>query len=209
MHKTDLELKKYEYKISASVNELDYNVRERFKAIAYVSDQIAELSRRYEQEAKIIEYNAQQADKPLYKMRALIIAGKNVESSDITISEFDKRFEEINDEVYDSIKISEFTNISDLANHKGIPEFWLKAMKNSHVLGTQITKNEENLLKHLVDIEHISVENSNDFILRFHFASNDYIQNSSITKRYIMNNSVGASKSSMNVKNDIFNQIFS
>ena len=129
MYKQDLELQKYEYKISATVNELDSEVRDRFKAMAYVSDKIAELSKLYEQEAKKIEFDARQIDKPLYKLRALILQGKNIDSADITTSEFDRRYSEIRDEVYDGIKINEFTNIKDLAHWKGVPEFWLNALK--------------------------------------------------------------------------------
>ena len=116
MYKQDLELQKYEYKISATVNELDGEVRDRFKAMAYVSDKIAELSKLYELEAKKIEFEARQIDKPLYKLRALILQGKNIDSADITTSEFDRRYYEIRDEVYDGIKINEFTNIKDLAH---------------------------------------------------------------------------------------------
>ena len=200
MKKTDLDLKKYEYRISATVNEIDESVRNRFKALAYISDKLAELSKQYEEDARLIEYNADQTDKPLYKIRSLIIEGKEFESPDITTDEFDKRYEEIKDETYESIKIKESKHVESLADQKGIPGFWLNAMKNNRILGVQIEKKDEKLLKHLIDIEHIAIENSNDFMLKFYFTPNDYIQNTVITKRYIMYSSNANDEGRKNIK---------
>lgn len=200
MKKTDLDLKKYEYRISATVNEIDESVRDRFKALAYISDKLAELSKQYEEEARQIEYMADQVDKPLFKIRSIIIEGKQFDSNDITTSEFDKRYEEIKDETYESIKIKEFKPVENLADQKGIPGFWLTAMKNNRILGVQIEKKDEKLLKHLIDIEHIAIENSNDFMLKFYFTPNDYIQNTVITKRYIMHSSNANDEGRKNIK---------
>lgn len=200
MKKTDLDLKKYEYRISATVNDIDEAVRDRFKALAYVSDKLAELSNQYEEEARQIEFMADQIDKPLFKIRTMIIEGKPFESNDITTSEFDRRLEEIKDETYESIKIKEFKPVENLADQKGIPGFWLTAMKNNRILGVQVEKKDEKLLKHLTDIEHIAIENSNDFILKFYFTPNDFIQNTVITKRYIMHSSNANDEGRKNIK---------
>lgn len=186
MKKTEKEIKKYEMKISNTVNSLDENVRDRFKALAYLSDQLAELSKKYEEEAKQIEFEADQADKPLYQLRSMIIQGQDIDADDITTDEFDKRLEEIKNEEYDQITVKEYKNVINLVEHKGIPGFWLTAMKFNPVLGMQIVKKDEKLLKDLYDIEYIKQEGSNDFILKFHFHPNDYMQNTVITKRYIM-----------------------
>lgn len=186
MKKTEKEIKKYEMKISNTINSMDENVRDRFKAMAYLSDQLAELSKKYEEEAKQIEFEADQADKPLYQLRSMIIQGQDIDTDDITTDEFDKRLEEIKDEEYDKITVKEYKSVINLVEHKGIPGFWLTAMKFNPVLGVQIEKKDEKLLKDLYDIEYIKQESSNDFILKFHFHANDYMQNTVITKRYIM-----------------------
>lgn len=200
MKKSEKELKKYEYKICATVNDIDEKVRERFKALAHVSDQLAELSKKYEEEARQIEYEADQVDQPLFKLRALIVEGKDFESTEITTDEFDKRYEELKDETYDKIKIKDYKHVENLADKKGIPGFWMTAMKNNKILGSQITKNDEKLLRYLVNIEHIAVENSNDFILKFYFVPNEYIQNTVITKRYLMHDSSASEEDHGNIK---------
>lgn len=189
MKKADKDLKKYELKIANTVSEMDEGVKDRFKALAHISNQLADISKQYDEEIKQIEYEAEQADKPLYQIRSLILQGKDFDDNEITTEMYDKRDAEIKDEDYEKIKIKEFKNIKHLENQPGIPAFWLHAMKNNKMLQVQIEKRDEKLLSHLIDIEYINVENSDDFILKFHFTPNDFIENTVITKRYIMEDS--------------------
>jgi len=187
MKKTDTEVQKYEMKISATVNGIEQNARERFKALAHVSDQLADLSKLYEEEAKKIEYEAEIADKPLYQMRSLVIQGKELSTdSGVTIDEFNKRLEELKNDKYDKIEIDSDKNVMTATDDPGIPGFWLHAIKNDTMTGVMIEKKDEELLSKLYDIEHIKQESSNDFVLKFHFYPNEYMQNTVITKRYIM-----------------------
>lgn len=186
MKKSEKELKQYEMRICATVNEMEENVRDRFKALAHISDQLADLSKKYEEEAKQIEFEAEQANRPLYQLRTKIIKGEDFDTEEIKTSEFDQRLEEIQDENYEKIQIKEFKEVAHLVDQTGIPGFWYNAMKHNNVLGTQIEKVDEPLLRQLYDIEYIKQEDSSDFILKFHFHPNDYMQNTVLTKRYIM-----------------------
>lgn len=186
MKKSDKDLKNYELKICNTVAGIDENVRNRFKALAHISDKLADLSKLYEEECKKIEFEAEQIDKPLHVLRARVIQGEAIDGADHMVAEFDKRLEEIMDEDFHKIKIKEHKNVENLADKKGIPGFWLNAMKNNSMIGPMIEKKDEKLLMDLIDIESIPQKDSNDFILKFHFNTNDYMQNTVITKRYIM-----------------------
>lgn len=59
-------------------------------------------------------------------------------------------------------------------------------MKNSSIIGNLILKKDVNLIKELIEIEYIPQEGKPDFILKFHFKANDYMTNTVLTKRYIM-----------------------
>ncbi|KAI7575223.1 nucleosome assembly protein-like protein, partial [Hortaea werneckii] len=68
------------------------------------------------------------------------------------------------------------------ANMKGIPEFWLSAMKNSSLAET-ITDRDEEALKHLTDIRMEYLDRPG-FRLIFEFAENDFFTNKQLTKTY-------------------------
>jgi len=57
--------------------------------------------------------------------------------------------------------------------------YWLNALKNHKKLKYYITKNDENILKHLIKIEYKTF-NSDDFCLNFHFSPNEYLETSII-----------------------------
>ena len=69
---------------------------------------------------------------------------------------------------------------------KNTPEFWLKAIRNNTVISEMIFDQDYDLLKHLIDVRHISEENSDNFILEFHFSENSIMHNEVLTKKYIM-----------------------
>ncbi|KAH9322022.1 hypothetical protein KI387_016661, partial [Taxus chinensis] len=72
---------------------------------------------------------------------------------------------------------------------KGVPEFWLTAMKNNEILAIQITERDEGALKFLKEIQCSRLESDKDekgFKLEFFFNENLYFKNSVLTKIYYM-----------------------
>lgn len=69
---------------------------------------------------------------------------------------------------------------------KESPQFWLKTLKNNPMLSTMIFEQDEELLKHLINIKHISEPNSDNFTLEFFFSENNFIENTILTKKYFM-----------------------
>lgn len=66
---------------------------------------------------------------------------------------------------------------------KGIPEFWLSAMKNSISLAELITARDEEALRSLTDIRMEYLDRPG-FKLVFEFAPNDFLSNKTISKTY-------------------------
>jgi len=117
---------------------------------------------------------------PLYQKRAQIVngvaepteeevaAGKAQDDDEEEESKSDARAE-------DKIEAKE-----DL---KGVPEFWLSAMKNHYPLAETITDRDEAALKFLTDIRMTYLDRPG-FKLIFEFAENEFFTNKEITKTY-------------------------
>ncbi|KAF8096610.1 hypothetical protein N665_0305s0032 [Sinapis alba] len=85
---------------------------------------------------------------------------------------FDKRYEIVN-------------GVVEAESEKGVPNFWLIAMKTNEMLANEITERDEGALKYLIDIRYCRVENnSRNFKLEFLFDPNPYFKNSVLSKTY-------------------------
>ncbi|KAE8703476.1 Detected protein of confused Function [Hibiscus syriacus] len=69
---------------------------------------------------------------------------------------------------------------------KGVPDFWLIAIKNNEVRADKITERDEGAVKYLKDIKWFRVEEPKGFKLEFYFDTNPYFKNSVLTKTYHM-----------------------
>jgi len=68
----------------------------------------------------------------------------------------------------------------------GIPEFWLQVLKNSDVVSELIKEQDEDVLKHLIDVR-ITMQNESEqkgFTIEFEFTPNEYFTNTILTKTY-------------------------
>ena len=116
---------------------------------------------------------------PLYEKRARIVNGQAEPSEqEVEAGEADEEKDEDEDQVE---KPAETTDAST-ADMKGIPEFWLSAMKNSSLAET-ITDRDEEALKWLTDIRMEYLDRPG-FRLIFEFAENEFFTNKVITKTY-------------------------
>nr|XP_011458867.1 PREDICTED: nucleosome assembly protein 1;1-like [Fragaria vesca subsp. vesca] len=68
---------------------------------------------------------------------------------------------------------------------RGVPNFWLYALKGHDLLAAQITVQDEEALKHLTDIKWSRIQKG--FILEFHFNTNPFFENPVLAKTYHMN----------------------
>ncbi|KAH9739974.1 nucleosome assembly protein 1 [Citrus sinensis] len=72
------------------------------------------------------------------------------------------------------------------SKEKGVPNFWLTAMKNNSLLAQEITKADEEALKYLIDIKSSRLVCCPEFKLEFFFGPNPYFKNYVLAKKFIM-----------------------
>ncbi|KAK9142380.1 hypothetical protein Syun_011780 [Stephania yunnanensis] len=146
---------------------LSPNVRKRVEFLREIQSQHDELEAKFFEERAALEAKYQKMYEPLYAKRFEIVNGV-VEVEGVT-SETPMEQGEDKD-----------------AEEKGVPDFWLTAMKTNEVLVEEISERDEGALKYLKDIKWCRIDNPKGFKLEFFFDPNPYFKNSVLTKTYHM-----------------------
>eukprot|EP01065_Artemidia_motanka_P015422 TRINITY_DN1924_c0_g5_i1.p1 TRINITY_DN1924_c0_g5~~TRINITY_DN1924_c0_g5_i1.p1 ORF type:complete len:398 (+),score=231.52 TRINITY_DN1924_c0_g5_i1:83-1195(+) len=128
--------------------------------------------------------------KPLIAKRAALVKGESVPTEEIVkagLAFMAKKAEDSDDEdAADEEKPDVDTSAAAEADaKKGVPDFWLTVMQNCADIAESLEEHDTPLLKSLVDVECEELSPAGDhFILKFHFAPNDYFTNAVLTKEY-------------------------
>eukprot|EP00268_Persea_americana_P066645 TRINITY_DN90_c0_g2_i2.p1 TRINITY_DN90_c0_g2~~TRINITY_DN90_c0_g2_i2.p1 ORF type:complete len:386 (+),score=128.07 TRINITY_DN90_c0_g2_i2:194-1351(+) len=147
---------------------LSPKVRKRVEVLRQIQSQHDELEAKFFEERAALEARYQKLYEPLYSKRYEIVnavvevEGVTNEAAEETATE-DKTTEE-----------------------KGVPDFWLTAMKTNEVLADEISERDEGALKYLKDIKWCRIDDPKGFKLDFFFDPNPYFKNSVLTKTYHM-----------------------
>lgn len=155
-------------KHSDVLENLPPNVRKRVDVLRGIQSEHDELEAKFFEERATLEAKYQKLYSPLYAKRYEIVNG-TVKVEGATTDGEPTNQEEGKD-----------------AGEKGVPDFWLTAMKNNEVLSEEISDHDEAALKFLKDIKWSRVDNPKGFQLTFHFDTNPYFKNSILTKMYYM-----------------------
>ncbi|WVZ18867.1 hypothetical protein V8G54_006189 [Vigna mungo] len=143
---------------------LSPNVRKRVESLREIQGKHDELEAEFFKEREALEAKYQKLYQPFYTKRYEIVNGvTEVEGAAV-----------------------ETTDGSEEDNEKGVPSFWLNAMKNNDVLAEEISERDEAALKFLKDIKWIRIDNPKGFKLEFFFDTNPFFSNSVLTKTYHM-----------------------
>ena len=168
---------------SGYVESLPAPVRRRVAGLKGVQKDHSKLEAEFQEEVLELEKKYFAKFTPLYQKRAKIINGTSEPSEEeIKAGEED---DEEQDEAEPAEKVEDTT--SDV---KGIPEFWLSAMKNQISLAEMITDRDEAALKDLTDVR-MEYLDKPGFRLIFEFAENEFFTNKAITKTYFYQNESG------------------
>ncbi|KAH0448878.1 hypothetical protein IEQ34_022678 [Dendrobium chrysotoxum] len=147
---------------------LSPKVKKRVEVLRGIQVQHDELESKFHEERAALEAKYQKLYEPLYTKRYEIVNG----------------LVEVEGVVDES---AEDTATEDKANEgKGVPDFWLTAMKTNEVLSEEIHERDEDALKHLKDIKWSKLDDPKGFKLEFFFNPNPYFKNSVLTKTYHM-----------------------
>ncbi|KAL2229105.1 UNVERIFIED_CONTAM: Nucleosome assembly protein [Sesamum indicum] len=130
-----------------------------------LNSQHDDLEAKFFEERAALEAKYQKLYQPLYTKRHEIVTGVV--------------------EVEGAINDTEATDQAD-GDEKGVPDFWLTAMKNNEVLAEEISERDEGALKFLNDIKWSRIDNPKGFKLEFFFDANPFFKNSVLTKTYHM-----------------------
>ncbi|PBP20542.1 nucleosome assembly protein [Diplocarpon rosae] len=165
---------------SGYVESLPAPVRRRVAGLKGVQKEHSKLEAEFQEEVLELEKKYFAKFTPLYQKRATIING----SAEPTEAEI-QAGEEDDEEADEPVEKSE-----DTSDVKGIPEFWLSAMKNQVSLAEMITDRDEAALKDLTDVR-MEYLDKPGFRLIFEFAENEFFSNKLITKTYFYQNESG------------------
>ncbi|XP_073149490.1 nucleosome assembly protein 1;2-like isoform X2 [Henckelia pumila] len=154
-------------KHSDVLENLSPSVRKRVDELREIQTQHDAFEAKFLEERAALEAKYQKLYQPLYVKRYEIVNGV-VEVGGGTID-------------------TEPTKYADKAGEeKGIPDFWLTAMKNNEVLVEEISERDEGALKFLQDIKWSRVDNPKGFKIEFYFDTNPFFKNSVLMKTYHM-----------------------
>ncbi|EME82327.1 uncharacterized protein MYCFIDRAFT_59494 [Pseudocercospora fijiensis CIRAD86] len=165
-------------KSSGYVESLPAPVRKRVAGLKGVQKEHSKLEAQFQEEVLELEKRFFAKFTPLYEKRAKIVNGE-LEPTEAEIEAGEEDEEE--DEEAVAVK-SETDAATSGADEKGIPEFWLSAMKNSSLAET-ITLRDEEALKFLTDIRMEYLDRPG-FRLIFEFAENPFFTNKTLSKTY-------------------------
>ncbi|OIT21412.1 PREDICTED: nucleosome assembly protein 1;2 [Nicotiana attenuata] len=155
-------------KHSNVLESLSPNVRKRVEVLREIQTEHDELEAKFFEERAALEAKYQKLYQPLYTKRFEIVNGVvEVDGATAEAAAADKQEDE------DAVE-------------KGVPDFWLTAMKNNEVLAEEITERDEEALKFLRDIKWSRIDDPKGFKLDFFFETNPYFKNSVLTKTYHM-----------------------
>ncbi|KAK8936373.1 hypothetical protein KSP39_PZI013710 [Platanthera zijinensis] len=146
---------------------LSPTVRKRVEVLRKIQVEHDEFEAKFHEERAALEAKYQKLYEPLYIKRYEIVNGL-VEAEGVA----DDSAGNVDD---------------DKANEgKGVPEFWLTAMKTNEVLSVEIHERDEDALKYLKDIKWSKLDDPKGFKLEFFFNPNPFFKNSVLTKTYHM-----------------------
>jgi len=166
---------------SGYVESLPGPVRKRVAGLKGVQKEHSKLEAEFQEEVLQLEKRFFAKFTPLYEKRAKIVNGQaEPTEAEITAGEEDE--EEDEDAEGDKAEADKKAESESTAAAKGIPEFWLSAMKNSSLQET-ITDRDEDALKTLTDIRMEYLDRPG-FRLIFQFADNEFFSNKTLSKTY-------------------------
>ncbi|KAF2795295.1 NAP-domain-containing protein [Melanomma pulvis-pyrius CBS 109.77] len=162
---------------SGYIESLPVSVRRRVAGLKGVQKDHSKLEAEFQEEVLQLEKKYFAKFTPLYQARAKIVNGASEPTEEQV------KVGETKDEDDDDEAPEEELNTDEGKDVKGIPEFWLSAMKNQISLAEMITDRDEPALKQLTDIRMEYLDRPG-FRLIFEFDENEYFTNKTITKTY-------------------------
>lgn len=137
-------------------------VQDRFKVLHMLSDRRSKLNDEFNDAIAKLEQKILEKKKPFLQKRKDIIAG-DLEVFDDLIPRFDETHAELEKKVAAIVKPEGDaetqeeektpTDVSYLKGKKGVPDFWVRAMKQNRLIWDQVREKDEPIMENLIHIE--------------------------------------------------------
>ncbi|XP_024012356.1 nucleosome assembly protein 1;3 isoform X2 [Eutrema salsugineum] len=149
------------------LENLTPKIRRRVEVLREIQGKHDEIEAKFREERAALEAKYQKLYQPLYTKRYDIVNGTTEVEGVPEDAKMDQGEEKA-------------------AEEKGVPSFWLTALKNNDVISEEITERDEGALMYLKDIKWCKIEEPKGFKLEFFFDQNPYFKNTLLTKAYHM-----------------------
>ena len=167
----DADEKEIEQKMIKTVLSMPKEVQDRFKVLHMLSDKRSKLNDEFNEACKKVEMKIAEKKKPFMDQRKKIISGEMSEFGELI-----PRFEEVHKDLEKRVAAivtppdekkeddkdepeKTPTDVSYLKGQKGIPDFWVRAMKSNRLIWDQVKEKDESLIEKLKHVETIQSEN--------------------------------------------------
>lgn len=169
----------YEEKFQEALKDVKSNsLKHKLVAIKNIVVRRLAVERQFKAEHNKLEAKYDELYKPIYEKRRQVIEG----SAPVNVDEIKEKLAKL------SLKTE-----SSTSTETGIPDFWLKCLKNTAQFGFLINKKDEKILSHLQDINYESKENGN-FTLNFVFTPNTYFNETVLKREFLLDDKLAISK---------------
>jgi len=179
-------------KSSGYLDELPAPVQNRIKVLKQLHAKKVDIDREFKKELKALHEKFDKLLDPLYTRRRDIVQGISEPSEEELKQALTADPKETKEEKSNEKSEEKKDTKAQEEDVKGIPGFWMEALKHHDEFAEMITKKDEAALKHLIDLrwKHISdPENKwsvGSFSLEFEFAENPYFTNKVLTKTFYL-----------------------
>ncbi|KAM5579427.1 nucleosome assembly protein 1,4-like [Rosa sericea] len=129
---------------------------------------------------RLLEAQHKKLEKKFFKDRAALVDKYHQLYKPL----YEKRYKIVNGITEVGVKTQELLEDDEANGEKGVPNFWLSALKNNKKL--LIMNHDECALQYLNDIKWSRIHDPKGFKLEFLFDPNPYFRNSVLTKTYYM-----------------------
>jgi len=173
---------------SGYIESLPAPVKKRLTGLKGLQSEYSKLELKFQEEILELEKKYLEKYRPLYTRRAEIINGVSEPKEDEL--EAGRIVEQENEESSAESVKNDDEAVSAGSDVKGVPEFWLSAMKNLISIASLITPKDEEVLRHLLDIR-LAYLDVPGFKIEFEFAENEFFTDKVLTKSYFYQQQAG------------------
>ena len=160
-------------------------VKDRFKALKVLTDQLHVLDEEEDLAYRAIERKYELLYGKVYQKRAALLKGDS-QPQQATLDKFEEMKNNLLDEAYEGLEVP-ICDVKDIQNTvKGVSAFWLKAFLAHSNLQHEVSEKDRAMLQYLEDIKLELHETGFGYTLTFVFEANSYFTATELKKQFIM-----------------------